>query len=185
MLDAQRALMAARTPHALIADEPAQRKHRLSLTSVAEVSEMQDADAGRNSPSRVSAAIADTNSNTKIKMVRSSETHDVELEVTEQGLSTTGIWKWRDSVRSCLNLARQCVTRTPRFPTGTAIDVAHVENEHWRISSFVKELERCERATAEERTRKKRDAFIGCLIAAAFLAVVVVAVGLLWSRFWG
>jgi hypothetical protein len=117
-------------------------------------------------------------------MVGSSETHDVELEVTEQGLSTTekgGTWKWRDAVRDCLQVAQQCVTRTPCSPTGE-IDVLHVENVHWRESSFVKELERCDRVTAEEQTRKKRDAFIGCLIATTLLASVVVAVGLLWSR---
>ena len=192
VLNARRAFIPAHAPHTQTADEPARRKHRPSLTSVAEISEVQDAEAGRNSPSRVSAATAETSSDTKIKMVRTSETHDVQLEVvgfavaheveagadvvegpiwrcrageasvederevTVEGLSTTGTWKWRDAVRGCLHLTswvdavrpggeggtEPAATRTPCFPTGTEIDVVHEENVHWRISGFVKKLER-------------------------------------------
>ena len=244
VLDARRALVDVHAPHTQT--EPAQRKHRPRLSSVAEISEVQDAGAGRNSPSRrISAATTETNgdthskmvqdaeaggsqqqllpsrisaaeTNSDTKMVRSSETHDGEFEVTVQGLQTTGTWKWRDAVRGCLNLA----TRPPCFHTSTEIDdhvsrgggggsgdvvvevlevmppkmlarasdsghskidVLHPASAHWRVGPFVKELERYERTTAEERTRKKRDAFCGCLIAAFFLVLVIVAVGLLWS----
>jgi hypothetical protein len=180
VLNAQRAFGDAHAPNTQTADEPAQRKHRPR----AEISEVQDAEAGRNSPSRISAATAGTNSDTNHKMERTSKTHDGEFEVTVQGLSTTGTWKWRDAVRGCINLAQQCTTRTPCFPTGREIDVVHEASVHWQVGPFAKELERATRKAADEQTRKKRDVFRACLVATTLLVFVVVAVALLVSRSW-